>query len=82
MDLFNHLIMGAGLPTLGGAKSWVLDIVSQFIVIVVVFLAAKNFTRMKIGGIVVACVLGSAVTWVIHHWSQFSGWVDALMNKL
>lgn len=39
MDLFNHLIMGAGLPTLSGVKGWVLDIVSQFIVIVVVALA-------------------------------------------
>lgn len=82
MDLFNHLVMGAGLPTLGGVKSWVLDIVTQFIVIVVVGLVAKHFVKLKIGGIVAVCVVGSAVTWIIRHWSQFSGWVDALMNKL
>ncbi|AKL75106.1 MULTISPECIES: hypothetical protein [Bacillus amyloliquefaciens group] len=82
MDLFNHLIMGAGLPTLSGVKGWVLDIVTQFIVIVVVALAAKHFVKLKIGGIVAVCVVGSAVTWTIRHWSQFSGWVDALMNKL
>ena len=45
MDLFNHLVMGAGLPTLGGVKGWVLDIVSQFIVIVVIGMAAKHFTN-------------------------------------
>ncbi|MFB4185432.1 hypothetical protein [Bacillus velezensis] len=82
MDLFNHLVMGAGLPTLGGVKNWVLEIVTQFIVIVVVGLAAKHFVKLKIGGIVAVCVVGSAVTWIIRHWSQFSGWVDALMNKL
>ncbi|MCY9360353.1 transposon conjugation system subunit ConC, partial [Bacillus spizizenii] len=28
------------------------------------------------------CCIGSAVTWVIKHWSEFSGWINALMEKL
>lgn len=50
--------------------------------IVVIGMAAKHFVKLKMGGIVAVCVVGGAVTWVIRHWSQFSGWVDALMNKL
>ncbi|MDA1478035.1 hypothetical protein [Bacillus changyiensis] len=81
MDFFNF-VMGSSLPTLGGVKSWGMDIVTQFIVLVVMFLAAKHVMKLKVGGIVFACVVGSAVSWIIKHWSEFSGWIDALMNKL
>ncbi|MCY8486371.1 hypothetical protein [Bacillus atrophaeus] len=82
MDFLNFFILGADLPTLGGIKGWGMEVVTQFITIVVMFLAAKHVMRLKMGGIIFACCVGSAVTWVIKHWSQFSGWIDAFMNKL
>ncbi|MEC0490201.1 hypothetical protein [Bacillus licheniformis] len=84
MDFMNFLILGAkaDLPTLGGVKDWGQEVVIQFITIVVMFLAAKHVMKLKIGGIVFVCCIGSAVSWVIKHWSDFSGWIDAMMNKL
>ncbi|MCY8977772.1 transposon conjugation system subunit ConC [Bacillus atrophaeus] len=82
MDFMNFFILGADLPTLGGVKGWVSDVVIQFITIVVMFIAAKNLMKLKMGGIIFVCCIGSAVTWVIKHWSEFSGWINALMEKL
>ncbi|BBA75083.1 transposon conjugation system subunit ConC [Bacillus velezensis] len=82
MDFMNFFILGADLPTLGGLKGWASDVVTQFITIVVMFIAAKNLTKLKMGGIIFVCCIGSAVTWIIKHWSEFSGWINALMEKL
>lgn len=76
------MILGADLPTLSGIQGWGQDVVIQFITIVVMFLAAKHVMKLKMGGIIIACVVGSAATWILKHWADFSAWIDAFMNKL
>ncbi|MDE1384345.1 hypothetical protein QNH18_03035 [Bacillus paralicheniformis] len=82
MDFFNHLILGADLPTLGGLKGWTADVVSQFAFIVGAFLASKHLLKLRVGGIVFACCVASAVGWAVNHWSTLSGWVGNFIDKL
>lgn len=82
MGFFNHLVLQAGLPTLGGIESWALEIVQQAIVIIIIFLVTKHLAKFKFGAIIVCCIVGGIVYFVVRNWDTVAGWIEAFMNKL
>ncbi|API91546.1 hypothetical protein J32TS6_31100 [Virgibacillus pantothenticus] len=82
MDFFNHLVLAADLPTLGGIENWALEIVQQAIVIIIIFLVTKHLAKFKFGAIIVCCIVGGIVYFVVRNWDTVAGWIEAFMNKL
>lgn len=82
MGFFNHLVLQSGLPTLGGIENWALEIVQQAIVIIIIFLVTKHLAKFKFGAIIVCCIVGGIVYFVVRNWDTVAGWVEAFMNKL
>lgn len=81
MNFFNYMILGqTDLPTLGGVENWGLEVVQQAIVIIMIFLVTKHLAKFKIGSIIVSCVVGGAVYFVVRNWDTVSGWVEAFIN--
>ncbi len=82
MGFFNHLVLQAGLPTLGGIENWALQIVQQAIVIIIIFLITKHLAKFKFGAIIVCCVVGGIVYFTVRNWDVVAGWIEAFMNEL
>lgn len=82
MDFFNHLVLAADLPTLTGIENWALEIVQQAIVIIIIFLVTKHLAKFKFGAIIVCCIVGGIVYFVVRNWDTVAGWIEAFMNKL
>ncbi|MDM5197032.1 hypothetical protein QUF79_03160 [Fictibacillus enclensis] len=81
MDLL-VILNATNLPDLSGIETWGKTVVVQFITIVVMFIAAKHVMKLKLGGVLAVCCVGGAVTWIIQHWSKFSGWIEGFMNGM
>jgi len=83
MSLISNLVLAqAGLPTLGGIENWALEVVQQAIVIIVIFLVTKHLAKFKFGAIIVCCIVGGIVYFVVRNWETVSGWIEAFMNNL
>lgn len=83
MSLISNLVLAqAGLPTLGGVENWALEVVQQAIVIIVIFLVTKHLAKFKFGAIIVSCIVGGIVYFVVRNWETVSGWIEAFMNNL
>lgn len=83
MWFLNHLILAqAGLPTLDGIENWALQVVQQAIVIIVIFLVTKHLAKFKFGAIIVCCVVGGIVYFVVRNWETVASWIEAFMNNL
>lgn len=81
MGFFNQLVLArAGLPTFGGVESWALEVVQQAIVIIIIFLITKHLAKFKFGAIIVCCVVGGIVYFVVRNWNTVAGWVEAFIN--
>ena len=83
MEFFNHLVLAqADLPTFGGIERWALEIVQQAIVIIIIFLVTKHLAKFKFGAIIVCCIVGGIVYFVVRNWDTVAGWIEAFMNTL
>lgn len=80
--LFNSLVIASDLPTLGGVEDWSLEIVQQAIVIIIIFLITKHLAKFKFGAIIVSCVVGGIVYFVVRNWETVAGWVEAFIDTL
>ena len=84
MGLFEWvMILGsATLPDLGEVESWALNIVTQAITLIVVFLVTKHLAKFRVGAVVSACIFAGAVTFVVQNWDQITDWIEALIDLL
>lgn len=81
MNFLNKLLIAsADLPTLDGVENWGLEVAKQAIVIIVIILVTKYFAKLRVGQIIVCCLLGGAVTFVVGNWDTISGWAEAFIN--
>lgn len=84
MDILGVLTFIAAdeLPDLRGVSSWFSDIIEQAILMIVIFLVTKYLVNMKIGSIIMSCVIAGVVYFVVRNWTVVSGWIEALMEQL
>lgn len=83
MEFFNDLVLAqADLPNFGGIENWALEVVQQAIVIIIIFLITKHLAKFKFGAIIVACVVGGIVYFVVRNWDTVAGWVEAFIDTL
>ena len=83
MEFINAMVLAsADLPTLDGIENWGLQVIQQAILLIVIFLVTKHLAKFKVGAIIISCVVGGAVYFVVRNWSTVSGWVEAFINTL
>ncbi|MBP2079643.1 hypothetical protein [Oceanobacillus polygoni] len=81
MNFLNKLLIAsADLPTLDGVENWGIEVAKQAVVIIVVFLVAKYFAKLRFGQIIICCVLGGVVTFVVGNWDYVSRMIEAFIN--
>lgn len=79
---FIAILGAASLPDLGEVESWALNIVTQVITLIVVFLVTKHLAKFRVGAVVSACIFAGIVTFVVQNWDQVTDWIEALIDLL
>ncbi|QDI92496.1 hypothetical protein EPH95_15935 [Salicibibacter halophilus] len=79
---FMMILGAASLPDLGEVESWALNIVTQAITLIVVFLVTKHLAKFRVGAVVSACIFAGVVTFVVQNWGQVTDWIEALIDLL
>ncbi|QQK75397.1 hypothetical protein HUG15_07220 [Salicibibacter cibarius] len=72
----------ANLPDLSAVENWGLNIVTQVITLIVIFLVTKHLAKFRVGAVVSACIFAAVVTFVVQNWDQVTEWVEALIDLL
>lgn len=83
MEFINAMVLAStDLPTLDGIENWALQVIQQAILLIVIFLVTKHLAKFKVGAIIISCVVGGAVYFIVRNWNTVSGWVEAFINTL